>query len=58
MENGQIRTTELVAILGKSPVRVNGMARQVRKRLYEAGVPAFFGDVRTPCGDVIFRRTS
>jgi hypothetical protein len=57
MENGQIRTKELVAMLGKSPVRVNGMVRQVRKRLHEAGVPAFFEDVRMPDGEIMYRRT-
>ena len=57
MENGQIRTTELVAMLGRSPVRVNAMVRQVRKRLHEAGVPAFFEDVRMPDGEVMYRRT-
>jgi hypothetical protein len=56
-ENDQVSSSQLAAVLGKSAVRVNGLVRNLRRRLMEAGVPPFFEDSYLPGGDVMFRRT-
>lgn len=53
-KNGGIKSRDLATQLGRSPVRVNGMIRELRKKLKDAGAEVFIGDP-LPDGDILFR---
>lgn len=56
-ENHLVKGSQLATVLGRAPVRVNGLVRNLRRRLVEAGMPPFFEDSYGQDGDVVFRRT-
>ena len=52
-ENQTVRLTDLVKRFGKTPVRVSGMARTLRRVLHDAGI-AIFRDEKLPNGEIMF----
>lgn len=54
-ENGTVRTSELAQRLGKAPLRVNGMARQLKRKLLDMGV-VLFRDELLSDGETLYRR--
>jgi very-short-patch-repair endonuclease len=56
-ENGHVRTSELVERLGRRAVMVNGMVRQLRRKLHERGL-VLFHDEALPNGEILCRSIS
>lgn len=54
-ENGSVRSSEVAAQLGRSAVRANGLARTLRKKLFDATGVAAFVDEQLPNGEIMYR---
>ncbi len=57
-ENGSVRSSEVAAQLGRSAIRANGLARALRKKLYDATGVAAFVDEQLPNGEIMYRLAS
>ena len=53
-ENGSLKTSEIAAKMQKAPLRVNGLVRQLVRRLREASVELFTTET-LPSGETLYR---
>jgi hypothetical protein len=42
--NKQLKTSDLCRLLNRSPIRVNGMVRALKRKLHEIGAPVMFSE--------------
>lgn len=53
-DSGSARAGELAERLGKTPLRLNGLMRKLRLKLFEANL-VLFSDEVLPSGEVLYR---